>query len=84
MLISCEKILPLLRAKKEKMEEAEAFAKNAVETNIALVQTEAKGAAGYQGDRAGVRYNDWYCHRCEYKVFAKRSKCPKCGRARSV
>ena len=65
-------------------QEAETFAKNAVETNIALVQTEAKGAAGYQGDRAGVRYDDWYCHRCEYTVFAKRSKCPKCGRARSV
>ena len=43
-----------------------------------------EGAAGYQGDRAGVKYDDWYCHRCEYTVFAKRSKCPKCGRARSV
>ena len=81
MVLSCEKVLPLLRSK---MEEAEAFAENAVETSIASVQTEAKCAVGYQGDRAGVRYDDWYCHRCEYKVFAKRSKCPKCGRARSV
>ena len=43
-----------------------------------------EGVTGCQGDRAGVRYDDWYCHRCEYTVFAKRSKCPKCGRARSV
>ena len=65
------------------MEEAEAFAKNAVETSIASVQTEAKGAAGYQGDRAGVKYDDWYCHRCDYEVFAKWKKCPKCGMLRT-
>ena len=57
--------------------------KNAVETNIASVQTEAKGAAGYQGDRAGVKYDDWYCHRCDYEVFAKWKECPKCGRLRT-
>ena len=80
MVLSCEKLLPRLRVK---VEEAEAFAKNAVETNIALVQTEAKGAAGYQGDRAGVKYDDWYCHRCDYEVFAKWKKCPKCGTPRT-
>ena len=81
--ISCEKFWPRFRFK---VEEAEAIAKNAVETSIASVQTEAKGAAGYQGDRAGVKYDDWYCHRCDYEVFAKWKQCPKCGtlRARSV
>ena len=42
-----------------------------------------EGAAGYQGDRAGVRYDDWYCHRCDYEVFAKWNKCPKCGTPRT-